>query len=232
MATYYRVVNIIEESRGSVQTSDRRSVFRQKAIDMLSLSNCVCNFAMSANLTIQKACEVAINIPAFLDVINNYRQTGAQQIDLSLIMVNNPSGTIDFSVFYGFACDYVDKVNETNMVFDFSNSNVVWEYIWELVRAKEYLNYPSRLESVFLFETLSDAQKYKADIWLADPCMQVVEIETPNPSAFRFDMSWFTDVPTTATYEEAKEYARNYWGQKATSQPDWEFLYQGTYNIK
>jgi len=45
-----------------------------------------------------------------------------------------------------------------------------------------------------------------------------------NRALCKFDMNWLSDVPVTATFSEAYDYASNYWQQKETENPMWEFL--------
>jgi len=99
----------------------------------------------------------------------------------------------------------------------------VWEFIWEYVRQQVTPKMPSRLSSCFLFDNLLDVRKFQKKEFNSSNIIAKIDIKE-NRALCKFDMNWLSDVPVTATFSEAYDYASNYWQQKETENPMWEFL--------
>lgn len=75
----------------------------------------------------------------------------------------------------------------------------------------------------FLFDNLLDTENFKNEE--SNLLNKIVKIEIKeNRNLNKFDMNWLSDVPVTATFSEAYDYASNYWQQKKTENPIWELL--------
>ena len=108
------------------------------------------------------------------------------------------------------------------------DEHYLWEFIWEMVRNLEFPDMPSRVESLFLFDSIENAMDFKNKF--RDLNYQLVNINLLGGTKQSFDMNWFSNVPSNIPLAEVKEYARNYWRQVHTEKPVIEILYQGKYS--
>jgi len=97
------------------------------------------------------------------------------------------------------------------------------EHLCEEIRQAEFLNYPSRLQSLFCCGTLDEARDYRRE-WgqLAAPIWAV-----KSDSVFRADMRWMSRCEE----HELRPRIRNYWSGETTSQPSWDYLLVNTVTI-
>lgn len=109
---------------------------------------------------------------------------------------------------------------------------IIWEYLWEDYRQKNMQGKPSRMESVFLFDDIHNAQDFYQMQRADNPNLQLHEVNIIQSRVLDFfDMSWIDDLPLETTYNNFMAIASNYWQQKRTAKPINELLFQGTYEL-
>jgi hypothetical protein len=228
---YYRVLNQSEEpSNAELNSEQQLSEFRKQAIAMFPHSEAVCNLSKSTGMQLKGAMCLAQNIPCFLDIVQQFIDNGKELCPLIELCVDDPIEYIKLDDLIEFSNNYIGIINDTELYFDIDNGNVLWEYIWEYIRENQCSNLPSRLKSVFLFNNKKDASDFFKNY--RDNRYSICEIKLLLGKTEDFDMNWFTNVPSNITFNEAIEYAENYWGKKQTSQPIIETLHQGLYSSK
>lgn len=223
----YRVLHPQEEPSDIILTTNIRSEFRQQVFAYRRHSHAIYIFAQKTGLRLMNAVRVAENIPAFIDLLNDFLQSQESQFDLQQMLICDPVRYISREELYDFTYNYVEIINETGLFYDYSKEHYLWEFIWEIVRNSEFPEMPSRMNSVFLFESVDEARNFKeayreSDYILAN--IELIEGET-----YSFDMNWFSEVPCDVPLSEIKEYVRNYWSQNKTDSPVIEVLFQGKY---
>ncbi len=224
---YYRILNPIEEPDGQILTSNRRSLFREEVFAYRKLSFDIYNFALKSGIRIYNAVRVAENVPMFLDELNEFFKSSATEYDLKQMLVDDPIRKVSSSDLYNFSCNYITHIDETGLYYDWGHEHYLWEFIWEMVRYYEYPDKPSRMDSVFLFDNIENANAFKNQY--RDSFCKIVEINLLEGEHQSFDMNWFTDVPSDITLAQVKDYSRNYWESKMTKNPIVEVLHKGTY---
>ena len=142
--------------------------------------------------------------------------------------VNDPVEFVSKDKLYEFASKYVTEINRTGLCYDWGYDHYLWEFIWEMVRYNEYPQMPSRMEALFLFNSIDNAKDFKSRYRGAG--YQIANVSLIGGASQSFDMNWFSDVPSDIPISEAESYARNYWEQKQTDNPIIEVLFQGKYN--
>ena len=224
----YRILNPQEEPEGQILNSVLKSSFRQEVFAYRKLSHDIYVFSQKTGLQIKNAVRVAENVPAFLDMLNEFFMSKEAKFDLQQMLIDDPVRFITDDDLYAFVSNYVADINETGLYYDWGKENVLWEFIWEMIRNYEFPNMPSRMDSLLLFDKKENAMEFKAQF--RDSNYQLVKVNLLGGSTQTFDMNWFSNVPCNISLSEVKEYARNYWKQKHTDNPVVEVLYQGHYS--
>lgn len=227
---YFRVLNPLDEPSGQYLQSNRMSEFRQEVFAYRKLSHCIYIFALKTGIQVKNAVRVAENVPAFLDVLNPFFQSGKPDFKLTDIGVMDPIETISGDDLYNFVSNYIAEINESGLYYDWGKDHYFWEFAWEMVRNFEFPKMPSRMESVFLFTNEDVARTFKNEN--RGLLYKTVEVELQDGVTEEFDMNWFTDVPSDITLSEVQEYARKYWSQQMTDNPVIEVLHKGIYGWK
>lgn len=225
----FRILNPTEEPQGQILSSDYQSQFRKEVFQYRKLSADIYFFASATGLQLKNAVRVAENVPAYIDLLNNFFMSGEPHYDLMHMLIDDPVSVVSAQDLYTFACNYITHVNETGLFYDWGKEHYIWELIWEAVRESEFPQMPSRVNSVFLFDNIKNAQNFYSQ-YRDQQQYKLVEVHLAADSFHSFDMNWFTDVPADITIAEIKEYARNYWSKKHTDNPVIEVLYQGQYS--
>lgn len=224
----YRILNPIDEPQGQILTSERKSDFRQKVYAYRKLSHDIYMLSQRTGLQIVNAVRVAENVPAFLDLLNDFFMSNEPVYDLQQMQIDDPVMSITGDELYTFTSNYITHINETGLFYDWGDEHYLWEFIWEMVRNLEFPDMPSRVESLFLFDSIENAMDFKNQF--RDLNYQLVNINLLGGTKQSFDMNWFSNVPSNIPLAEVKEYARNYWRQVHTEKPVIEILYQGKYS--
>lgn len=224
----YRILNPIDEPQGQILTSERKSDFRQKVYAYRKLSHDIYMLSQRTGLQIVNAVRVAENVPAFLDLLNDFFMSNEPVYDLQQMQIDDPVMSITGDELYTFTSNYITHINETGLFYDWGDKHYLWEFIWEMVRNLEFPDMPSRVESLFLFDSIENAMDFKNQF--RDLNYQLVNINLLGGTKQSFDMNWFSNVPSNIPLAEVKEYARNYWRQVHTEKPVIEILYQGKYS--
>jgi hypothetical protein len=224
----YRILNPQDEPKGQILTSEHKSSFRQEVFAYRKLSHDIYIFSQKTGLQIKNAVRVAENVPAFLDLLNEFFMSKGSQYDLHQMLIDDPIKHITGDDLYAFVSNYIADINETGLYYDWNKEHYLWEFIWEMIRSYEFPNMPSRMDSLFLFDNETNAIEFKKQY--RDSYYQLVTINTLGGTVKSFDMNWFSNVPSDIPLVEVKEYARNYWKQVKTEKPVMEILYQGVYS--
>ena len=231
MMNFYRAINPVEESYDVSYHSSRRSPFRENVFTYRFLSHDIYVLAKKTGLQIKNAVKMAINVPAFLDILNDFFFSGAEDFDLKELGILDPIEKISGDDLYAFTHSYIQHVNELNLFYDVDKCNFIWEFIWDIVRHTAFPHEPSRMESLFLFDNIEVTQQFIDDFHEGE-AFEVAEVELSNSKVHKYDMSWFTLTDGDQTIDEVFEFARKYWRGEASSNPVWEYLYQDDYKLK
>lgn len=224
----YRILNPEEEPKGQILTSELKSSFRQEVFAYRKLSHDIYIFLQNTGLKINSAVRVAENIPAFLDLLNEFFMSNEAKYDLHQMLIDDSVRFISSDELYAFVSNYVKDINETGLYYDWGKEQFLWEFIWEMIRYHEFPKMPSRMSSLFLFDSKENAIDFKAKF--RDDNYQLVIVNLLGGTTQSFDMNWFSNVPSNIPLSEVKEYARKYWSQSHTEDPVIEILYQGRYS--
>ena len=224
----YRILNPQEEPKGQILTSMFKSSFRQDVFAYRKLSHDIYIFSQRTGLQIINAVRVAENIPPFLDIQNEFFMSKEPKYDLHQMLIDDPVRYITSDELYTFSSNYISHINETGLYYDWGREHYLWEFIWEMIRNVEFPNMPSRMESLFLFDSMDSAMNFKAEY--RDSNYQLVNVNLLGGTRLSFDMNWFSNVPSNIPLSKVKEFARNYWMQAHTDKPVIEVLYQGEYS--
>ena len=226
--SFYRVLNPLEEPKGIVLASDRQSDHRRDVFAYRKLSHDIYIVALKTGLTLLNAIRLAENVPAFLPNLKQFFESNKSEFNLMDILIDDPIKSISRVDLYAFTFNYVEHVNETGLCYDWGQEHCIWEFIWEMVRSDKFPNMPSRMDSLFLFDSFDNAADFKREN--RDNDYQIVEMSLLEGSLQSFDMNWLTDAPLDKPIEEVITYSRNYWSQKFTPYPITEILFQGNYS--
>ena len=224
---YYRVLNPLDEPSGKHLPSNRMSDFRREVFAYRKLSHCIYIFALKTGIQVGNAVRVAENVPAFLDILNPFFQSGKPYFQLMDIGVNDSVKEISGDDLYNFVSNYIEEINVSGLFYDWGKDHYFWEFAWEMVRNFEFPNIPSRMDSVFLFTDEDVARTFQTEN--RDLQYKLVNVDLQEGVTEEFDMNWFTDVPSDITLSEVQEYARKYWSQQMSDNPIIEVLHKGIY---
>lgn len=223
----YRVLDPDEEPKGKILTSDKLSTFRKEVLAYNKLSCDIYNLALKTGMTILNAVRVAENVPCFLESLNDFFNSNKKNYNLQEMLIQDPVEYISKDALFDFTNNYIHHINETGLFYDYGHNNYIWDLIWEVIRMTEFPLMPSRMKSLFLFDSQQIAMEFMRDN--RSPKYKLVKVDLINGQTHKFDMNWFSVVPCKIPLSEAQEYARNYWGQKQTTNPTTEVLFQGEY---
>lgn len=224
---YYRVLNPFVEPQGQVLTSNRKSQFREEVFAYRKLSHDIYVFASKTGLKIINAVLFAEYVYNCIEKLNEFFLSDKTEYDLTKIQINDPVKYVSRDIIHDFAYNYISDINETGLCYGWGHEHYLWEFIWEMVRYYEYPDKPSRMDSVFLFDNIENANAFKNQH--RESFCKIVEINLLEGDHQSFDMNWFTDVPSDITLAQVKDYSRNYWEGKMTKNPIVEVLHKGTY---
>jgi len=227
---YYRVINPLEFIGKSIDSRDFQQYPRKKrTVELFELYKLVCWLSEKTNIKLSSAINVAKQYGWVIEQIQEKLRNNDSFISLDLFLeYNDPIKEIPMNDLVYFINHYNPIFEKTGIFIDDGDEPYAWEFIWEYVRQQINPQMPSRLFSCFLFDNLLDAENFKKEEF---NCLnKIVKIDIKeNRNLYKFDMNWLSDVPVTATFSEAYDYASNYWQQKETKNPIWEFLCDGIY---
>lgn len=224
---FYRVLNPLEESSGIKLNSNHQTNFRKEVFSYRKLSHCIYILSLKTGIQIQSAVQIAENVPAFLDILNEFFQSGKEKFDLTHIGVEDPVKILKGDDLYAFTYNYITEVNESGLYYDWGKEHYFGEFAWEMVRSLEFPDKPSRMDSVFLFKSKKDADIFRKQY--RDLRFETVQVDLLDGNSAEFDMNWFSNVPSNISVSEMQEYARKYWKQEMTETPIIEILHKGHY---
>ena len=222
---YYRVINPLERIGKSIDSRDFQQYPRKKrAIELLELYKWVCWLSGQTNIRLSTAINVAKQYGWVIEQINERIRNNENSVPLELFLTQDPvKKEIPTNDLVYFINNYNPIFEKTGNFIDDGDEPYAWECIWECVRQQINPQFPSRFFSCFLFDNLLDAENFKKEE--KNLLNNIVKIDIrENRNLEKFDMNWLSDVPITATFSEAYDYASNYWQQKETENPIWEFL--------
>lgn len=107
----------------------------------------------------------------------------------------------------------------------FDEGFYLWEYLFEVIRSQNFQNKPSRINSFFLFETISDCEYYIKNHKNGGQICEVEIIETQ--ALFDGDMNILDQLDINTTFNNAEEPINSYWKGGKTIVPIIETLFQG-----
>lgn len=126
--------------------------------------------------------------------------------------------------------EFLQSFDEHNQFIYFDNGAILWEVFLEKVRAKEFSNLPSRMESIFLFDSNTSCNYYKQNhIGGKGNVVEIALIETRN--VFEADMQIIDDIENSISRDELLETVRMYWRGEKSANPIMEIIFQGTYKF-
>lgn len=131
-----------------------------------------------------------------------------------------------------YYCREFFKLSPLSNPFTHLDCSLIWQYLWDKVRASKFPELPPRQRAVMLWRCREEAEKFMQSERAGFDDIGIVEVLIPDsiePQAY--DMSWLDEVPTSASAEEAMRYANRYWRQESSAHPVWEVLYYGEYEI-
>jgi len=230
---YYRVINPLEYTGKSIDSRNFKQYPRKnRAIELFELYKWVCWLSEKTNIRISSAINVAKQYGWIIEQIQEKSRNNESSISLELFLVyDDPIKEIPMNDLDFFITNYNFIFEKTKRFIDDGDESYAWEFIWEYVRMQINPKMPSRLFSCFLFDNLLDAETFKNEEFNHLNKIVNIDIEE-NRNLSKFDMNWLSDVPVTTTFSEAYDYASNYWQQKETKNPSWEFLCDGIYIIR
>ena len=101
----------------------------------------------------------------------------------------------------------------------------LWEYLYEKVRINKHIEKPSRTNSFFLFENLSDCNFY---IDNHKPGYVICKVDILNKKClFKGDMNLLDLIPNHYTFKQSEAQIDNYWKGYTSQKPVYEILFQG-----
>lgn len=230
---YYRVINPLEHTGKSIDSRDfQQYPRRSRAIELFELYKWICRLSEKTNIRISSAIDVAKQYGWIIEQIQEKVRNNESSISLELFLVHDdPIKEIPMNDLVSFITNYNLIFEKTKRFIDDGDEPYAWEFIWEYVRTQINPKMPSRLFSCFLFDNLLDAESFKNKKFNHLKKIVNIDIEE-NRNLRRFDMNWLSDVPVTATFSEAYDYASNYWQEKETENPIWEYLCDCVYIIR
>lgn len=222
---YYRVIDPLEFQKKIIDSHDFQQYPRKKrAHEVMELYKWVCILSEKTGIRISSAIDIAKHYNHILKEIQDKASNNDKYISLEMFYIySDPIKEIPMADLVDFILDYNAVFVETGDFIDDGDEPYVWEYIWEYARKKINPQMPSRFLSCFLFDNLKDAENFKKEEYNRSKKIVGIDIELKR-NLCKYDMNWLTDVPTTSTFSESYLYAKNYWEEKETENPIWEFL--------
>lgn len=124
--------------------------------------------------------------------------------------------------------DFLQSFDEYNQFVFFDNGTVLWEYYLEKVRAAEFPQLPSRLQSTFFFESVPSCEYYKINH--LNKFGQIYEVSLEETQKrFEGDMKLIDKVENSIPYQDLIESFRKYWRGEKTVDPVIETVFQGKF---
>jgi hypothetical protein len=222
---YYRVINPLEFQKNPIDSRDFQKYPRKnRASELMQSYKCVCILSEKTNIRISSAIDIAKQYGHIIENIQEKVRNNESSISLDLFLIyDDPIKKIPMTDLVDFINNYNPIYERTGIFIDDGDEPFVWECIWENARNSINPKMPSRLLSCFLFDNLQDAENFKKEEFNLLNKIVKIEIEE-NRNLCKYDLNWLSDVPVNSTYTEAYHYAENYWQEKETKNPIWEFL--------
>lgn len=102
------------------------------------------------------------------------------------------------------------------------------EHLFEDVRQREFRRKPSRFQSLFAFESVQDAKRFKHNYNRLHHYIYEVEI-IERAKTHKGDMHWLDCA--ALSFDEIEERARAYWRGQSSEAPFWEWLIEGSVKV-
>ncbi len=230
---YYRVVDELVETAGKEldsRNSAKSSARKKRAKELYELFDCIGTFSAKEDIKLDVAMNIATFPEIYIPQLKNALGSGREEVsfgDIGCFMIDRNikiKALIDYMKTYQRLCGEA----KTWITEKDADRECIWEYVWEKERQRLNAALPARGKSVFLFDDEFEADQFREDYY-GDFGM-VMQVEVKEQRAFgKYDMSWFTGVPSGISYNEAVMYARNYWNGRENDEPVWEYLLDGIY---
>lgn len=101
----------------------------------------------------------------------------------------------------------------------------LWEHLHEYVRTRFFAEAPSRRDSCFSFERLSEARKFQKEQQEQTVICSLMRSKYFDPVPY--DRNLIDQVDPLRNYEEAEKILKLYWNGEKSSRPVIEYLMQG-----
>lgn len=231
---YYRIVDETVEPAGIILDSREQSAGsarKKRTAELYGLFEYICSFASKQQMKIISAVNIAVNPEVYIPNLKNAYKSEIETVSFADIGCFMP-GEISIKELLNYMMGYQKLCSETGTWIhsEGSDQSLIKEYFFEAIKRKYAPDMPSRLNSIALFDDEEKAEKYREDYYGESGI--VVPVELKDKRAFgKFDMTWFTDVPSDATYSSARAYAENYWKHRESAEDAWEYLFDGNYII-
>lgn len=126
---------------------------------------------------------------------------------------------------------FIQSFDSKNPPILFSEGHYLWERYFEMVRIKAFSDLPNRKECLFFFDNLDDCNYYIQNH--NGGLGQIYEVEIIEQSKlFKGDMRLIDEIDESITYNNIVKETFNYWDGKSSSNPIFEYLFEGKCKLK
>jgi len=222
---YYRLISPLECIGKSIDSRDfQQNPRKYRSVELFESYKWVCWLSEKTNIRLSSAINIAKQYGWIIELIKEKLGNNENSIPLELFLVDNdPIKEIPMNDLAFFINNYNSIFEKTGVYIGDGDEPYAWEFIWEYVRQQVAPEMTSRLFSCFLFDNLLDTENFKKEKFNHSNIIVKIEIKEYR-TICKFDMNWLSNVLVEATFSEAHVYASNYWQQKETEDPIWEFL--------
>ncbi|MEI7504342.1 MAG: hypothetical protein WCJ61_13760 [Paludibacter sp.] len=124
---------------------------------------------------------------------------------------------------------FIDMIDKIGFKSPFEGY-YIWEYLFERARPLINSDLPKRDESFFLFETITDCERYIKEYKANGKICQVELVEVKK--SFRADMNILNEIPNNFTASDVLKSAIKYWDEQSSTNPFYEIIFQGKCILK
>lgn len=225
---YYKVVNFInsEVKINTKNTNYGKTLIHSPKYE--KFIECVVNSSKKLNLPFDFYITLNNNLAIFGNEYLNKLFPRKDVFNLTTFVTNPLTDDYTkYTIHFNDLKDFIESINKVGINL-FEEGFYLWEYLYELERTNNRL--PKRENSFFLFDNKKDCEYYiKTHKGYGEICeVEITEIK----NLFKGDMNLLDEIENYFTYSESKILIDKYWNQEESSNPVFEYLFEGECILK
>ncbi|MCF8465119.1 MAG: hypothetical protein K9G41_09765 [Flavobacteriales bacterium] len=190
------------------------------------------NIATKIDLPVDFLIDINIGIALFGNVyLNQIEQAIVQDTFVDIYKVTNKDAHRGIVIPIKLLNTFIQHFDDENPFLAYVEGKYLWERYFEMVRSKVFNHLPTRKDSIFLFDNVSDCEFYIQEHKKGFGKIYEVEI-IREEQLLKVDMNIFDEISLSITSNNLKMELFKYWDGGLSNTPRFEYLFQGECRLK